>query len=77
MGNLIACICVGFRDPARRFPITAVQKASTARFGGTPASNSGTCTCMTIEDEGFRIDVDGVVIRVEVGVESDLADFMG
>ena len=32
---------------------------------------------MTIEDEGFRIDVDGVVIRVEVGVESDLADFMG
>ena len=25
----------------------------------------------------FRIDVDGVVIRVEVGVELDLADFMG
>ena len=77
MGNLIACICVGFRDPARRFPITAVQKASTARFGGIPADSRGTCACVTIEDEEFRIDVDGVVIRVEVGVELDLADFMG
>ena len=32
---------------------------------------------VTIEEDGFRIDVDGVVIRVEVGVELDLADFMG
>ena len=77
MGNLIACICVGFRDPARWLPITAVQRASTARFGGIPAGSGGTCAYVTIEDDGFRIDVDGVVIRVEVGVESDLVDFMG
>lgn len=32
---------------------------------------------VTIEDDGFLIDVDGVVIRVEVGVELGLADFMG
>ena len=31
---------------------------------------------VTIEEDGFLIDVDGVVIRVEVGVELDLADFI-
>ena len=32
---------------------------------------------VTIEEDGFLIDVEGVVIRVEVGVELDLADFTG
>ena len=32
---------------------------------------------VTIEEERFLIDIGGVVIRVEAGVESDLADFMG
>ena len=32
---------------------------------------------VTIEENGFVIDTGEVVIRVEVGVESDLADFMG
>lgn len=32
---------------------------------------------VTIEEEGFRIDVGSDVIRVEVGVELKLADFMG
>ena len=32
---------------------------------------------VTIEEDAFLIDVDGVVIRVEVGVELDLTDFMG
>lgn len=32
---------------------------------------------VTIEEDGFRIDVDGVAIRVEVDVELDLADFVG
>ena len=31
---------------------------------------------LTIEEDGFRIDVDGVVIRVEVGFELDLEDFI-
>ena len=30
-GNLIACTCVDFRDPAERFPITTLQKASSKR----------------------------------------------
>ena len=32
---------------------------------------------VTIEEDTFVIDVDGVVIRVEVGVELASADFMG
>ena len=32
---------------------------------------------VTIEEDGFMIDVDGVVILVEVGIELDLADFTG
>ena len=32
---------------------------------------------VTIEEEGFLIDVDAVVIRVQVGVELGLTDFMG
>ena len=32
---------------------------------------------VTIEDDGFVIDIDDVVIRVEVGVKLDLADFIG
>ena len=32
---------------------------------------------VTIEEERFLIDTGAVVIRVEVGVELDLADFMG
>ena len=31
---------------------------------------------VTIEEEEFLIDVDAVAIRVEVGVELDLADFI-
>ena len=31
MGNLIACTYVDFRDPAERFPITVLQKASSQR----------------------------------------------
>lgn len=31
---------------------------------------------VTIENDGFLIDVDGDVIRVEVGVELDLEDFI-
>ena len=30
-GNLIACTYVDFRDPAERFPITTLQRASSKR----------------------------------------------
>ena len=43
-------------------------------FGFT---RSGFERYVTIEEDGFVIDVDGVVIRVEVGVELGLADFIG
>ena len=32
---------------------------------------------VTIEDDGFVIDIDAVVIHVEVGAKLDLADFTG
>ena len=32
-GNLIGCAYVDFRDPAERFPITVLQKASSKRHG--------------------------------------------
>ena len=32
---------------------------------------------VTIEEDGFVIDVDEAVTRVEVGVELDAADFVG
>ena len=39
-GNLIACTYVDFREPAERFPVTVLQKASSKRHAietGPPA----------------------------------------
>ena len=57
-GNLIACACVDFRDPASRFPVSALQKASSKRHA---AAGCGTIriskpACFVGQGEGVAGD---------------------
>ena len=55
-GNLIACTYVDFRDPAERFPITALRKASSKRHAipGCEMIRLSKPACFLDQGEGFN-----------------------
>ena len=55
-GNLIACTYVDFRDPAERFPITTLQKASSKRraISGCATIRISKPTCFLDQGEGLN-----------------------
>ena len=57
-GNLIACTYVDFRDPAERFPITTLQKASAKRHAipGCETIRISKPSCFVDQGEGLASD---------------------
>ena len=57
-GNLIACTYVDFRDPAERFPITVLQKASASRHAipGCETIRISKPSCFVDHGEGLASD---------------------
>ena len=83
------CACAGVdpEDEIRQFLKLGVSKTAIAQITGRLAGDRIDLTAfgftrseleqyVTIEEERFLIDTGEVVIRVEVGVELDLADFI-